>query len=392
MSSNGTVVANRIWKRFREDRRPTTLRDRLNPSSLSFKKKHRWALRDVDFKVSPGDSIGLMGINGSGKSTLLKVLTRVMAPYAGSVDIAGRVGALIEVRAGIHPELSGRENVYLYGSLLGLTRKKVAARFDDIVEFAELSKAIDRQVKFYSTGMQMRLGFAVAAFLEPDVLLVDEVLAVGDAAFQQRCLDRMREVLQNGTTLVIVSHDLASLEAMCSRGLWLQDGVLRSDAPMGQVLSEYRTALDAYVLSGSYSDGAMRIVEATVTRPDGLLPATGEPFVVSLRLKTEARCNGRLFLGVSSGTASAIFVVSHYLELPEGETRIVCAVDDLPVARGRYTLLCGMVSMSGRDVLPWHQSVVFDVGGPGLDQAPRAVVRLAPIQLKSSWTYDRFED
>jgi ABC-2 type transport system ATP-binding protein len=391
MSSDGTVRATRIWKRFHEDQRPGTLRDKLHPSTFSLDKRWRWALRDVDFTVNPGESVGLMGINGSGKSTLLKVLTRVMAPHTGRVDIAGRVGALIEVRAGIHPELSGRENVYLYGSLLGLNRKTVAKRFDAIIEFAELNRAIDRQVKFYSTGMQMRLGFAVAAFLEPDVLLVDEVLAVGDAAFQQRCLDRMREVLQSGTTLILVSHDLASLEAMCSRGLWLADGVLQADAPMREVLASYRSALDAYSSSGSYADGAMRVIEASVEREDGSMPATGKPFTVTLRLKSDESNNGRLFLGISSGTSSAILVVSTYLELPDGETRIVCKIDDLPVARGRYSLWCGMVSMSDRDVLPWHHCATFDAGGPELDEAPRAVVRLSPIQVGSSWTYDGFE-
>ena len=138
--------------------------------------------------------------------------------------VQGRIGALIEIRAGIHPNLTGRENVYLTGSLMGLSRKRVSERFDEIVAFAELEDAIDRQVKYYSSGMQMRLGFGVAAFLEPDVLLVDEVLAVGDAAFQQRCLDRMRYVLSQGTTLIFVSHDLAAVEATCTQGIWLHNG------------------------------------------------------------------------------------------------------------------------------------------------------------------------
>ena len=179
----------------------------------------RWALRDIDFDVAPGESVGLVGSNGSGKSTLLKILHRVMYPYAGSVEVVGRVGALIEVRSGIHPQLTGRENIVpVRLAPRAWPPTAVASRFDEIVAFAELEQAIDRQVKFYSSGMQMRLGFAVAAFLEPDVLLVDEVLAVGDAAFQQRCLDRMRYVLTQGTTLVLVSHDLAAVEATCARG------------------------------------------------------------------------------------------------------------------------------------------------------------------------------
>src|SRR5688500_10689509 len=187
MSPEGTLVADRVWKRFHADRRYSQLRteiQRLRERGRRRRDDYRWALRDVDFRVAPGDSIALVGINGSGKSTLLKILTRVMYPYAGSLDVVGRVGALIEVRAGIHPELTGRENIHLYGTLLGLSRKEVASRFDEIVDFAQLEDAIDRQVKFYSSGMQMRLGFGVAAFLEPDVLLVDEVLAVGDSTFQ----------------------------------------------------------------------------------------------------------------------------------------------------------------------------------------------------------------
>ena len=172
----------------------------------------------------PGEAIGLIGANGSGKTTLLRLVNRVMYPYAGRVSVHGRVGALIEIRAGLHPELRGSENIYFFGSLLGLRRSEFAADFDDIVAFAELEHAIHRQVKFYSSGMQMRLGFAAASFLDPAILLVDEVLAVGDSAFQQRCLARLRGLLIAGTTLVFVSHDLAAVEATCRRAIWLDGG------------------------------------------------------------------------------------------------------------------------------------------------------------------------
>ena len=171
------IQASEIWKRFRSDQRKPRLRDEverlIDRARGESDRGFRWALRDIDFEVEPGGSIGLIGANGSGKSTLLKILTRVMYPTAGNVSIRGRVGALIEVRSGIHPELTGRDNIFLMGSLMGLTRKRIAERFDAIVAFAELEQAIYRQVKYYSTGMQMRLGFGVAAFLEPDVLLVD---------------------------------------------------------------------------------------------------------------------------------------------------------------------------------------------------------------------------
>src|SRR3954447_13748875 len=248
MLPDGTLVAEHLWKRFRADRRRMLLRDEmerlLRSRSDGVKDRHRWVLRDVNVTAQPGESIGLVGSNGSGKSTLLKLFTRVMSPHTGRVTAQGRVGALIEVRAGIQPDLTGRENIFLYGSLLGLGRRNVAKRFDEIVEFAEVEDAIDRQVKFYSSGMQMRLGFAVAAFLEPDVLLVDEVLAVGDASFQQRCLERMRHVLSQGTTLLYVSHDMASVESLCRRAVWLDDGIIRATGPTADVLASYRVGLE----------------------------------------------------------------------------------------------------------------------------------------------------
>ncbi|MGR6997467.1 ABC transporter ATP-binding protein [Yinghuangia aomiensis] len=248
MLPDGSIEATHLWKRFRADSRRMLLRDNIGRIVRKVTRRDqadwRWALRDINLHIEPGEAVGLIGSNGSGKSTLLKMLTGVMYPYAGKLEVRGRIGALIEVRAGIHPDLTGRENAYLYGSLLGLERAEVAKRFDDIVDFAELGTAIDRQVKWYSSGMQMRLGFAVAAFLEPDVLLVDEVLAVGDALFQQKCLDRMRVVLEQGTTLVLVSHDLASVESICTRGIWLEQGDIRTDGPIRTALRGYRDSVE----------------------------------------------------------------------------------------------------------------------------------------------------
>lgn len=339
--------------------------------------------------VAPGEAVGLVGANGSGKSTLLKVLTRVMYPYAGSVAVHGRIGALIEVRAGIHPELSGRENTFLYGSLLGLSRRDVTARFDTIVEFSGLADAIDRQVKFYSTGMQMRLGFAVAAFLEPDVLLVDEVLAVGDATFQQRCLERMRQVLANGTTLVLVSHDLPSVEAMCTRGLWLADGVLMADDPVRQVLAAYRRSVESVAMGEWYAGPDLRVTSVDVTGADGMGPTTLAPLQIRLSVDTGRPLAGRLYLGVSEGAATPTFLVSTYLSLGDGPGTLCATVEALPLPRGRYSLWLAMVERdSDRDLMPWHPATSFDVIGPDLDAAPRAVVRPAPVLVRVTWTGD----
>jgi hypothetical protein len=296
--------------------------------------------------------------------------------------VGGRVGALIEVRAGIHPELSGRENIHLYGTLLGLPRRQVAQRFDQIVEFAQIETAVDRQVKFYSSGMQMRLGFAVAAFLEPDVLLVDEVLAVGDATFQQRCIDRMRDVLHQGTTLVFVSHDLATVEGICERAAWLHNGVLREDGPVRQVLTSYRQALEE-VAEMSPTSGPITVVKAGIEGPDGT-PRSQEPATVDIVLQKNTGRPARVCIGVSEGPAAPIFLLDHHIDVGEGEVEVRCALDHLPLPRGRFFLWLG-VFMRGGELLRWHPAAHFDVIGPDLDVGPPGIIRLSPVHVAANW-------
>lgn len=387
MSPDGTIVATQVWKRFHADRRRRLVRDELERLSARLRGKGgpgwRLALRDVNLRAEPGESVGLVGANGSGKTTLLKILARVMYPYAGSVEVAGRVGALIEVRAGIHPDLTGRENVFLYGSLLGLSRRDVARRFDAIAAFAELESAIDRQVKFYSSGMQMRLGFAVAAFLEPDVLLVDEVLAVGDAAFQQKCLERMRTLLGQGTTLVFVSHDLAAVEATCGRGVWLNDGLVHGDGPVREVLAEYRRSIEEGAELLLQSDGLVRVSKVEVSGPDGAAPRSHAPLNVRMVVQADEPQSAAICLGVSEGPATPIFLVRRDLHLRAGETGARCSIAHLPLPRGHYYLWAALLDVV--DLLPWQPVAQFDVMGPDLDQAPRAVVRLAPVHTEATW-------
>jgi lipopolysaccharide transport system ATP-binding protein len=183
-----------------------------------------WALRNVSFQIRQGEVVGIVGRNGAGKSTLLKILSRITDPTEGEVDINGRVGSLLEVGSGFHAELTGRENIYLNGSILGMKRSEIDTKFDEIIAFAETEKFLDTPVKFYSSGMYMRLSFAVAAHLEPEILLVDEVLAVGDASFQKKCLGKMGEVSREGRTVVFVSHNLTALKRLCNRALWLNEG------------------------------------------------------------------------------------------------------------------------------------------------------------------------
>lgn len=198
-----------------------------------------WALKDINFTITHGEVVGVIGRNGAGKSTLLKILSRITEPTEGTVEIHGRVGSLLEVGTGFHPELTGRENIYLNGAILGMTRKDIQQRFDEIVGFADIGGFLDTQVKFYSSGMYARLAFSVAAHLEPEVLIVDEVLAVGDAAFQRKCLNKMESVGKEGRTVIFVSHNMSAVTRLCSRAILLHAGHIVADGPAPEVAARY---------------------------------------------------------------------------------------------------------------------------------------------------------
>lgn len=209
-------------------------------SSPAFDDGTFWALQDVSFEVERGEVIGLLGANGAGKSVLLKILSRVTAPTEGCVEVCGQVGPLLEVGAGFHPELSGRENVYFNGTILGMTRQQIRRKFDEIVAFSEIESFIDTPVKLYSSGMRMRLAFSVAIHLEPDILLIDEALSVGDASFRAKCHRRIAEFIAHGCTLLLVSHDATIIADLCKRAILLQGGRLIDDGDACEVLERYR--------------------------------------------------------------------------------------------------------------------------------------------------------
>lgn len=208
---------------------------RKNDSSI----EDFWALRDVNLEISKGDIIGIVGKNGAGKSTLLKLLSQITKPTEGTIEINGRIASLLEVGTGFHPELTGRENIYLNGTILGMSRKEVKAKFDEIVSFSGVEKFIDTAVKHYSSGMYVRLAFAVAAHLEPEILIIDEVLAVGDAEFQKKCLGKMQDVAKHGRTVLFVSHNMAAVKELCNKGVLLQQGKLKSIGTIDEIISEY---------------------------------------------------------------------------------------------------------------------------------------------------------
>ena len=386
MSREGAVAAHRVWKRFRSDRPTPQLSEHLGRLRRGARGGFRWALRDVSVEIEPGGSLALIGANGSGKSTLLKILGGVMDPYAGAVRVGGRVGALIEVRAGIHPELTGRENIVLAGTLMGLRRREVGRRLEEIAAFAELETAIDRPVKYYSSGMQMRLGFAVAVFLEPDVLLVDEVLAVGDASFQQRCLDRMRAVLAAGTTLVFVSHDLAALEATCTQGLWLREGETASQGSVRDALADYRAWVELSADARRDSGGEVRLVSIGVSPGGGdALPRSDGDIEIRLVLGSNRSRHATVCIGISEGTAAPAFVVRGDIGLYAGETEVVCGLRHLPLPGGRFSVWTGVFD-NEIDLLPWQPATLLETVGPQLDRLPRGIIRFAPVHVSASWT------
>ena len=239
-----------VYKKFRKGELYDSLRDLIpalaarmlrGPSSGALAPREFWALQDVSFSVEPGEAFGIIGSNGAGKSTILKVLSGIMRPTRGTLHVKGRLSALIEVSAGFHPDLTGRENIYLNGTILGMTRAEIKRRFDAIVAFSELEEFLDTPVKRYSSGMFARLGFAVAAHVEPDILIVDEVLSVGDYLFQQKCFQRMNEVMSGGATVVFISHNLRAVSLLCERSLLLERGRVVTMGPSHEVIKAYLT-------------------------------------------------------------------------------------------------------------------------------------------------------
>jgi lipopolysaccharide transport system ATP-binding protein len=264
--SSPVISAHGLSKRYRLGQiGMTSLRDELQQFRDRFRKSEDklskpsasefWALTDVSFDVQPGEIVGIIGRNGAGKSTLLKILSRITEPTAGEVTMHGRVGSLLEVGTGFHPELSGRDNIFLNGAILGMSRQEVAAKFDAIVEFAEVQKFIDTPVKRYSSGMYVRLAFAVAAHLEPDILIVDEVLAVGDAQFQRKCISRMQDISRGeGRTILVVSHQLDTILRLCTRAILLEKGRIKATGTPNEITPLYYEGTDAVLSPGIAMD------------------------------------------------------------------------------------------------------------------------------------------
>jgi lipopolysaccharide transport system ATP-binding protein len=297
---SNSVVFEGVWKKFRRGERHDSLRDlvpalmsrltgRRRPAGLD--KSEFWALRDVSFAVGPGEALGIIGPNGAGKSTTLKLLTKILRPTKGRMAVKGRAGALIEVAAGFHPDLTGRENVYLQGAIMGMSRAEIARKFDAIVDFAGVEEFISTPVKRYSSGMNARLGFAIAAHLDPDVLLIDEVLSVGDVGFQAKCIARMQALLKSGVPLVFVSHNLTAVVDVCTRAILIDRGAVQFDGRPAEAVAEFRRYRPepTATADGSAAAAPIRITGVELLHPGGEtspLFVTGRP--ITIRVSYEA--------------------------------------------------------------------------------------------------------
>ena len=371
----GTISAEDVTRRFHVHARETrTLKDLVVARGRTGG-EDVWALRGVSAEIEPGEAVGLIGRNGSGKSTLLRVLAGIIRPTTGTVRVAGRVGSLLELGAGFHPDFSGRENVYLNGSIQGLRRAEIRERFDEIVAFAELEHEIDRPVRTYSSGMAMRLGFAIAAFLQADVLLLDEVFAVGDENFQRKCFGVIAAFKSQGGTILFVSHDAQAVERLCERSILLSAGEKAYDGPTHEAIARYRRLLADDVDPSERAAGLREwgTGEAEITAARALAAGgeeraqflAGEPFRLEVDLRAHAQLPPpRLHLEVRDTTGVLVAeeaVGTDALGWPDGPGSVTVTLDvERPAFEfGRFRVRLGLVGTDGRTLHQYDDAVAF---------------------------------
>ena len=383
--SEAAITVDGVWKNFRlyheknQHLKAAILRGRRA------RYEEFWALKGVDLEIPHGATFGLIGSNGSGKSTLLKCLARILYPNEGRVSVTGRLCALLELGSGFHPELSGRENVYLNGAILGMSKREIEGRFDDIVEFAGLEKFIDTPVKNYSNGMQLRLGFAIASHVDPEILLIDEVLAVGDQAFQRKCSEKIESFRSEGRTIVLVSHGLGSILQLCDNTAWLEKGEIRMVGPSSEVISEYtgeslaESERQESEIGARWGNGAAIINEIRMVNGEGSRTrsfTTGDRVRVEIDYTANRQLEETVFsLRFTSLHGTEIWAANskrrrefiHQLK-PSGTA--VVEIPRLPLLEGSYDLTAIITDQTERKVYDWwDKRIRFDVtSGSNFDE------------------------
>ena len=411
--NRAAISVEHVSKRYRignAKNRYSTLRDRVSDlfsrRNAEPQRGELWALRDVNLEIGQGEVVGLLGHNGAGKSTLLKILTRITEPSEGQAVLRGRVASLLEVGTGFHPELTGRENIFLNGAILGMSRAEIRESFDAIVAFAEVEMFLDVPVKRYSSGMFVRLAFAVAAHLNPEILLVDEVLSVGDIEFQRRCLGRMNEVARSGRTVVFVSHNLRSIEDLCSRSVLLSRGTIERVGPTREVISHYLskrggsgTAVDLTALEDRDGTGRAMITAIELLAVEGDQPldvvSFGEPFRVRLRFAVQARLSGSdIGVAVLNDRGDRVFFTcmrDHGVSATlEGAGYADCVIERPSLLPGIY-FLDVMITDEVKHEFADHVRMVgkFEVvigDGPGPPVGANSGADRGSVWVTSSWT------
>jgi lipopolysaccharide transport system ATP-binding protein len=361
-----------------------------------------WALRDVNFEVQEGEVLGVIGRNGAGKSTLLKILSRITEPTAGRVSLRGRVASLLEVGTGFHPELSGRENVYLNGAILGMSRAEIRKKFDEIVAFAEVERFLDTPVKRYSSGMYVRLAFAVAAHLEPEILIVDEVLAVGDTDFQKKCLGKMDEVSRReGRTVLFVSHNVGAIVDLCRSAVWLDQGFIREQGPARELITKYLSRqspervlqLGGLTRPGTDDGIKLRIEELEWISPWPLRQGDAAKARITFVVRAPVL---DVSIGILFRNIQGAQLMECTSDLADGERRdvphpgrysLTVEINPLPLPPDTYTLDIGCRSgnMRSLDYIPGCSQI--DVH-PGPRTLAHTIGRAAGVQLPASWSWD----
>ena len=371
---------------------------RAASSKITAASDELWALQDVSFEVKEGEVVGVIGRNGAGKSTLLKILSRITDPSAGRVCLRGRVASLLEVGTGFHPELTGRENIFLNGAILGMKRAEIRKKLDEIVVFAEVEKFLDTPVKRYSSGMYVRLAFAVAAHLEPEILVVDEVLAVGDSAFQKKCLGKMGEVARSGRTVLFVSHNMGTVLGLCERAVWLEAGRVKLAGPTREVVGRYCTEgsprqaqADVRPEQRRQGSGPARIERIGLFDLNGqpkLEFLIGEPFDVELTYCGAASCRGTGWLCVNTAEglalASSLMRDNHQPVALEGCGKLRVRLDGFGFLPGGYTITAGLFSHLG-EIMDWCEQVIhFEILRHQVDGQPYDN-RLGMLSRRLEW-------
>ena len=339
----------------------------VNDRSKSGQSEYVWALKDINFEVDKGEVIGIIGKNGAGKSTLLKILSRVTSPTTGQITIKGRMASLLEVGTGFHPELTGRENVFLNGAIMGMTKSEIKSKFDEIVDFSGVERYIDTPVKRYSSGMYVRLAFAVAAHLEPEILIVDEVLAVGDAEFQKKCLGKMKDVSGKGRTVLFVSHNMGAIQSLCSRAIYLKYGQIEQSGQTDKIISHYLSnelkssdelmmeepiGLPAYVKRIS-------LINSKEEKTGSYL--CGEALRFQFDIEAAERGNYQLGIGIASAMDVNIYSdVSSSFEWNKGNLRLEYVNDQIKLAPGTYALTFNLL-FNGKSIQYGEKILNFEV-------------------------------